>query len=421
VTAPLPDGFRITLDADARRLDDTTWFGGSPRRLLRLSAAGRRAFDALLTGPVDSRNTGILARRLTDAGLAHPRPPVAAAPDVTVVIPVRDRADLLDRCLAALGSRYPVVVVDDGSRDPHAVAHTVARHGATRVRRPVNGGAGPARNSGVAHVTTELVAFVDSDCESSADWIDRLAGHFADPLVAAVAPRVAGELDHGDRPALVHPHGRVSHVPTAALLVRRTLATFDETIRRGEDTDLVWRLHEEGWRVRYDPTVTVHHNEATSRPLARRFRYGKSAAPLAVRHPTAIRPLVLYPLPTLAVLALLARRPLAALAAYAVSVFALRRTTSPVDNAPKVMADAVYQTWRGIGRYAVRYASPVLAIAILAPGSSWRRAAACALLACGRIEDVAYGLGVWHGCVTERTIAPVRPVIARHASGRNAN
>ena len=88
------------------------------------------ALAELRTGPVRSAAAGRLARKLTDAGLAHPRPPeLTARPDVTVLIPVRDRPVLLDRCLAALGRSYPVVVVDDGSCDPAAVAAVAAAHG----------------------------------------------------------------------------------------------------------------------------------------------------------------------------------------------------------------------------------------------------------------------------------------------------
>ena len=421
---PLPAGFRVTLDEGARELEDGTWFGGSPERVLRLSTAGRAALAELLAGPVASRNAGILARRLTDAGLAHPRPEPVDPPDITVVIPVRDRADLLADCLAGLGGRR-VVVVDDGSRDPAAVADVVRRHGAVLVRRERNGGAGPARNTGLDHVDTEFVAFVDSDCAPTGDWIDRLAAHFADPLVAAVAPRVVGLLDLGDRPARVLPNARVAYVPTAALLVRRAaladVGRFDETIGRGEDTDLVWRLHEAGWRVRYDPTVVVHHHEtaALSELLARRFRYGRSAAPLAIRHPDAIRPLVLYPWPTLTVAALLARRPVLAALAHAGSVVAmsrdLREANLPPDGVQKAMLEAVYRTWLGVSRYAVQYAAPVLAVALL---SRRHRVAAALLLAPaiarrGMAGDIAYGAGVWFGCVKARTLAPVRPVLAR--------
>src|SRR5260370_569804 len=127
-------------------------------------AAGR----ALLAGPAPRRAAGM-----------------GSGPDVTVLLPVRDRAQLLARCLAALGSGYPMIVVDDGSDDPAAVAAVAAAHGATLVRRPVTGGPGAARNTGLLGVTTDLVAFVDSDCEPGPGSIERLAAHLAHPAPAA--------------------------------------------------------------------------------------------------------------------------------------------------------------------------------------------------------------------------------------------
>ena len=118
MTAPLPHGFRISLDPGTRELAPGLLFGGSPARVLRLTATGQAAWRALAGGPVGSAATGTLARRLTDAGLAHPVPPAATAPDVTVVIPVHGRAGLLARCLAAVGGNHPVLVVDDASPTP---------------------------------------------------------------------------------------------------------------------------------------------------------------------------------------------------------------------------------------------------------------------------------------------------------------
>ena len=236
--AALPAGFGVVMDPGAKQLDSGTLFGGAPARVLRLSRAGRAALAELRAGPVRSAAAGRLARKLTDAGLAHPRPPgLASRPDVTVLIPVRDRAVLLDRCLSALGRGYPVVVVDDGSQDPGAVAGVAAAHGAAVVRRPVNGGPGAARNTGLLGVTTELVAFLDSDCVPERGWIERLAAHLADPAVAAVAARMVAApagpgwadryttaaccLDLGVAEARVAPGTRVAYVPTAALLIRR--------------------------------------------------------------------------------------------------------------------------------------------------------------------------------------------------------
>jgi mycofactocin system glycosyltransferase len=465
---PLPCGFRVVPDADTKELDRSTLFGGSPGRVMRLSPAGLAAWAELRDGPAQSAAAGVLGRRLTDAGLAHPRPPDLADPaDVTVVIPVRDRPVMLAYCLAALGRRYPVIVVDDGSSEPRAVAYAAAEHGATLVRRPVNGGPGAARNTGLPGVGSDLVAFLDSDCVPPPGWIEHLAAHFADPLVAAVAPRIttlpspsmagryaaaSGSLDLGGREARVVPASRVGYVPTAALVARRSAlldvagdgTVFDPALRYGEDVDLVWRLHEAGWRIRYDPAVQVgHHEPATWRALiARRFRYGTSAGPLARRHPAALAPLVLHPWPALTVAGLLGRRPVIAGAAFTVSVVTITRTLRwadlPISGVTRAVLTGVHQTWLGAGRYSTQFAAPALAITIAAGGSSarrrWgRRAAAASLLlgppvtawvarrpaldpvrfVLGQLaEDIAYGAGVYAGCARSRTAAPVLPAIS---------
>jgi len=57
-------------------------------------------------------------------------------PSVTVIVPTRDRVSDLEECMGALrgldypGDRIELVVVDDGSADPAAVAEVAARHGA---------------------------------------------------------------------------------------------------------------------------------------------------------------------------------------------------------------------------------------------------------------------------------------------------
>jgi mycofactocin system glycosyltransferase len=470
--AALPAGFGVVIDPGTRQLDADTLFGGTPARVLRLSRAGRTALAELRAGPVRSTAAGRLARKLTDAGLAHPRPPEPASrPDLTVLIPVRDRAVLLDRCLSGLGRDYPVLVVDDGSADPGAVADAAAAHGAALVRRPVNGGPGAARNTGLLGVTTELVAFLDSDCVPEPGWIERLAAHLADPAVAAAAPRMvavpagagwAGRyttgaccLDLGGAEARVVPGTRVSYVPTAALVVRRaalgpgagTGGVFDPALRWGEDVDLVWRLHDAGWRIRYDPEVRVAHHEPRgwAALLARRFRYGTSAAPLAIRHPGQVPPLVLHPWPALTVAGLLSGRPAVAGLGFAGSVLAMRaalhRAKLPAHGVLPAMVTATRQTWLGMGRYACQFGAPVLAAALVAPGGTgrarrWARRAAAGSLLLGPpltawsarrrsldpvryvlghlADDVAYGTGVWAGALRARSTAPVRPVIAWH-------
>ena len=98
-------------------------------------------------------------------------------PLVSVVIPVRDRRQLLERCLVALEAQtyrpFEVIVVDDGSTDgsvEEALAHASALD--LRVMRADGVGAVAARATGVRHARGEILAFTDSDCEPSPRWLD---------------------------------------------------------------------------------------------------------------------------------------------------------------------------------------------------------------------------------------------------------
>ncbi len=355
--------------------------------------------------------------------------------------------------------------------------------GASGLAAPGTGASGTGA-SGLAAPGTGAVALLDSDCVPPPDWIAQLAAHLADPLVGAVAPRVVpaaapvprpdpaavlpwavlssaaryaaarGTLDLGGSEARVVPMTKVSYVPTAALLVRRSAldsvarddgVVFDPALRYGEDVDLVWRLHDRGWRIRYEPAVQVRHDDPDtwSGLLGRRFRYGTSAAPLARRHPGQLAPLVLHPWPAAVVAAALARRPVLTGAAAAASWLSLTRAVRaaglPADGVTAAAATSVRQTWLGTGRYATQFAGPALALALAAPGGRtrgvrWGRRAAAASLLLGPAldawrnrertldpirftagcvaDDIAYGAGVWAGCARSRTMAPLLPKVA---------
>lgn len=380
-----------------------------------------------------------------------------------MIIPVKERAGLLASCLDSLGGDRPTVVVDDGSRDREALADIAAAHSATLIRRPSCGGPAAARNTGLAAVDTDLVAFLDSDCIATTDWLDKLLPHFADPLVAAVAPRivtiagqtsagrygeVAGSLDMGAAEGRVVPGSRIAYLPTAALVVRRNalrdIGEFDERLRYGEDVDLIWRLHEAGLRIRYEPAARVYHREPRTWPelLARRFHYGTSAAPLAQRHPSASAPLIAHRWHSATVLAALSGRPAVAALTFGLSVSDTRRTLRqvglPTTGALTYTTKGLWQNWLGLGRFMIQFTGPLLVVLLAHQGHParrrTRRVSAAALLlstpvttyvqmrprldpfrfVLGQLADhIAYGAGVWAGCLRHRTAAPITPRLAR--------
>jgi mycofactocin glycosyltransferase len=377
---PLPTGFRIALDPSTRVAGTLVW-GGAPWRLLRLTPVGAESLSSLAAGdPVSNVRDGVLARRLVDAGLAHPRPPGALSPnDLDAVVPVHDDAGHLAACLAAL-TGLAVTVVDDGSADGLAVAAVASRHGAHVIRRP-RGGPAAARNTGLAATRRPFVALVDSDCVVAAADLLTVAGHLADPRVAAVAPRItesAGEspLDLGPDESPVRPGARVSFVPTTALVVRRAavddVGGFDESMRYGEDVDLVWRLVQD-WSGRYDPSVVARHAPPGTRAgrLAREYHYGTSAGPLASRHGAAMSG--------------------PALAGFIAPLHfgTLLAAGLPSGEAARVTAAAPVRTATALARWSV-------------PRSP---------------ADLAYHLGVWRGCLNARTLKPLLPRL-RSTEGR---
>lgn len=80
-------------------------------------------------------------------------------PTVSVVIPTRDRPELLARALASIPVGHEVVVVDDGSTVPVVVDDPRARV----VRRETSGGAAAARNAGIVASSGDWVGFCDDD------------------------------------------------------------------------------------------------------------------------------------------------------------------------------------------------------------------------------------------------------------------
>jgi cellulose synthase/poly-beta-1,6-N-acetylglucosamine synthase-like glycosyltransferase len=203
----------------------------------------------------------------------------------------------------------------------------------------------------------------------------------------------------GVRPARVARGSRVSYVPSTALLVRReallALDGFEESLRYGEDVDLCWRFDDAGWSVRYDPRVVVEHVEPQGWPaLARRFRYGTSAAPLARRHPGALRGPSLRGITA----------PLSLAGAQSAG-----ETSLPPELLRRVVRTAPTSTVTGLLRWATPLWWPALAVV----GAHPKQAVAAV------VDEAAYGAGVWWGCVRSGTFEPVLPSLSARRPTRS--
>ncbi len=342
--------------------------------------------------------------------------------------------------------RFEVIVVDDGSEPPLA-----ATAGQRIVRLATNQGPGAARNAGLAAVTTPLVAFVDTDVDLDDDWLDTLLAHFSDPRVALVAPRVASTdgsttlaqyesarspLDLGPEQGRIAAGTRISYVPAATLLVRtealRAIGGFDDTLRTGEDVDMVWRLIGAGYRCRYEPASTVHHHPRTSLSAwgRQRFSYGRSAAALDRKHPGAVAPLRMSGWSAAVWALVLARRPIVALTVAVGTIVALRRKLDqlPPEESARLaglghlyagrqVASAITRVWWPlavvVAVFVRRSRLPLAAAATVPALLDWlqRRGPLDPVryVALRIADDVAYGTGAWMGAVEQRSIGALAP------------
>ena len=366
-------------------------------------------------------------------------------------------------CLYSRGtdqpSAWPTVPVTDDDFTGPCGAVEVLRH--PRVRGPA-----AARNTGLAAVRTDFVAFLDSDVVPRPCWLEALLGHFCDPTVALAAPRIVSlndpagavaryeavhsSLDLGHREAPVVPYGTVSYVPSAALICRtaalREIGGFDESLHSGEDVDLCWRLVETGARLRYEPVALVAHDHRTELRdwFGRKAFYGSSAAPLSVRHPDKIAPMVISGWTLLPWLLIAVGSFPGYLVSAVMAAIAGNRIFRVLRGPETKVRDVAEVTARGLGIAALQLSSAacrhywplalfaalasrrcrraVLGAAVLDGAADWVRHTRTAAddgkplglvsyLALKRLDDLAYGLGLWFGAARERTVAPLKPQV----------
>lgn len=453
VTRPaLPDGFVVRLH-DRVEVGD---FLVSDTRVVRISPVARDLLadrEVEVTSPV----TAQLAARLLDLDLADPvlgdgslgSDSVGRGEDldaVTVVVPVRDNPYGVDRLLRRLAGDVTCVVVDDASHDPAALSSVAARHGAHLLTLDHNVGPAVARNVGRQQVRTPFVAFIDSDVDIAPADLQALLRHTADPGLAAVAPRVrsaggrgrlgryeasSGSLDLGPTAATVRPWSAVSYVPSACLVVRVDALGdgFDPLLRSGEDVDLVWRLIDQGHRVRYAAEIEVRHDARTSSGawLRRKAFYGTSAAQLAARHGDRVAPAVMTPVAAVAIAGLLWQRPWSLATAAGCAGWTARETFTSVPDLPtpqrrRLVTATAAALLRQTSGLVLKHWSPAALLLCLGSARA-RRVVAMLTVADGllahrstrpdldpltftalrRADDLAYGAGVWWGALQGRS------------------
>lgn len=228
-------------------------------------------------------------------------------PPVSIIVPTRNRVDLLRTCLEGVADAdYPdveIIVIDNDSDDPETLAyltrldparHRILRHaGAFNYSAINNRGAGEARG--------QLLCLLNNDIETTdRDWLSIMATQALRPDVGAVGARLLypdGRIQHAgvvigvgnaaghahrflrpDEEGYFHRHNLPQFtmaVTAACLVVERDKFMAVGGLNEKDfpvafnDVDLCLRLNQKGWQSLYEPRATLIHHESVSRGLDR--------------------------------------------------------------------------------------------------------------------------------------------------------
>ncbi|MBI1252533.1 MAG: glycosyltransferase [Alphaproteobacteria bacterium] len=270
----------------------------SPRGALY--AAARTAAKPWISGEPPPRTTADIA------ALAAALPPplnLSRTPTVSIVIPTRDRSDLLSRAIetAIAPLAYPkpeLIIVDNGSVEAATRAlfeQLKTRFGATIIRHDAPFNFAELNNIGARAATGEVLVLLNNDIEAiEPNWLTRLVAQCLAPNVGAVGARLlyphgavqhvgmglglgglVGHIGRGDPAESIGPNGarRVPHpvdsVTGACLATRsevfRSLGGLDETFAiEFNDVDYCLRLGAAGLSTWVEPScVLIHHEKQT--------------------------------------------------------------------------------------------------------------------------------------------------------------
>ncbi len=252
--------------------------------------------------------------------VVHPLPP--EAPLVSVIIPSKDRAALLERCIDGVLNRttydnIEILIVDNGSTEQAALAllDKLAADGRVRVLHKPGVFNYPAlNNEAVRHAAGEILLLLNNDVDViDGEWLVEMVSHARRPEIGAVGAK------------LLYPDGRVQHagvvvgmggvaghqyvgsrgddpgyfghlclvrdvwaVTAACLAIRRetylAVGGLDEQNLSVafNDVDFCLRVAERGLRNLWTPYATLYHLESVSRGVdtdpVRHARFAREVA-----------------------------------------------------------------------------------------------------------------------------------------------
>jgi GT2 family glycosyltransferase len=235
--------------------------------------------------------------------IRHPLP--APAPLVSIIIPTRDRVDILKACIESIQQKtdyehWEMLVIDNQSRESETHAYFEQIQNDIRIRvipydKPFNYSA--INNFAVQYTRGEVLALLNNDIEIiTEEWLTEMVSHAIRPRIGAVGAKLlysnervqhagviiglGGVAGHAHKYLKHDDHGychravvsqNLSAVTGACLVVRKSIyqevggLNESDLVVAFNDIDFCLKVREAGYRNLFTPYAKLYHHESISR------------------------------------------------------------------------------------------------------------------------------------------------------------
>jgi glycosyltransferase involved in cell wall biosynthesis len=285
--------WRAVASSMARSSETKSYSFDAGRRAVQ-EALERRGISATALQPEWAQKSKLGIYKLSFADTANE--------PVTIIIPTRDKHELLQRCIKSIEKRtrhqaYQILIVDNESRDAETLRYLAGNsHRVVRFATPAGFNFAEIVNFAVSQVETDFFVLLNNDTEVIApEWLDEMLGYGRLPNVGAVGAKLLypdQRIQHAG--VIMGVHGLTGHacqpirndqapleyaraarnylaVTAACMLSRKSV--FEEVGGfNARDLKVAWndvdyclRLRDRGYRVVMNPYAELYHLESQSR------------------------------------------------------------------------------------------------------------------------------------------------------------
>jgi GT2 family glycosyltransferase len=223
-------------------------------------------------------------------------------PSISIVVPVYQAEATIDLCLKSLMNldypkkKFEIIVVDNASTDssPQIIKKYDVQYIYEKMRNAYH-----ARNRGLEQARFELIAFTDSDCIVTENWLKNIIKYLTDKEIAIVGGKILPYSIDNDVQKFIDFRKILDQEKmfqktdfsfpfcvTANCVIKydilKELGGFDTFYRIAGDADLCWKAQLKGLKIVYaNDAIVYHKHRSDARNLYNQsFQYGFGRASL---------------------------------------------------------------------------------------------------------------------------------------------